>query len=367
MRNPPPSHSSSSPPRSPGRKRRVRRRRKRRRYRRLRLILLGIILGLMAIAIHWISIWVVAFYYSSQAWLQGDLVWIQARMLRQKDYKETKALIQSLESPGIIALKQASQSPGLTWCDEDPQQCLKRLKRRFPLVYQELKASGLDPAHDPYAVISGLDLLQIASSSSSRLFSRQYADIKANEDSTQQALVSARVYAVLNGNPLDTPDLGANCPPSQSDRDCLYTQQRQRVRAIAQVLQPHLQASFIIPAQGTLSQGFNTAHQGIDIANSPGTPILASASGTVLFAGWDEGGLGNLVRIHHADGSIAVYGHNQKVLVNAGDRVEQGQIIAEMGNSGNSTGPHLHFELHLQGQATNPLALLSDVESIAKH
>ncbi|MBD2006462.1 MULTISPECIES: M23 family metallopeptidase, partial [Cyanophyceae] len=101
-------------------------------------------------------------------------------------------------------------------------------------------------------------------------------------------------------------------------------------------------------------------HKGIDIAAPIGTPIFAAASGVVVYARWNSGGYGNLVDIQHPDGSLTRYGHNSKLLVVEGQRVEQGEAIALMGSTGRSTGPHLHFEIRtMQGKVTvNPIALL---------
>jgi murein DD-endopeptidase MepM/ murein hydrolase activator NlpD len=120
---------------------------------------------------------------------------------------------------------------------------------------------------------------------------------------------------------------------------------------------------YMWPAQGALTSGYGwrwgRMHKGIDIANAIGTPILAAAAGVVTYAGWDEGGYGNLVEIEHPDGSMTRYGHNNRILVRPGEQVEQGQQISEMGSTGNSTGPHLHFEIHPPGQeAVNPMAYL---------
>jgi lysostaphin len=113
-----------------------------------------------------------------------------------------------------------------------------------------------------------------------------------------------------------------------------------------------LASGLIWPTQGNLTRGFNTYHEGIDIANSTGTPIVAAASGTVIKAGRDDSGwgLGNVIEIQHPDGSQTVYGHNSRLLVSKGQQVTQGQVIAEMGSTGNSTGPHLHFEFHPDGR-----------------
>ena len=118
------------------------------------------------------------------------------------------------------------------------------------------------------------------------------------------------------------------------------------------------------PAKGVLTSGYGyrwgRLHGGIDIAAPIGTPVLAAASGEVVTAGWHSGGYGNLVKIRHLDDSVTLYAHNNRILVNLGQRVNKGEQIAEIGNTGYSTGPHLHFEIHPKGSgAVNPLALLS--------
>jgi len=120
-------------------------------------------------------------------------------------------------------------------------------------------------------------------------------------------------------------------------------------------------SNLIWPTQGFISQGFRKyQHEGIDIAGASGTPIVAAASGIVVKAGWDDWGLGNALTIKHLDGSITVYGHNRRLLVSKGQQVVRGQIIAEMGSTGNSTAPHLHFEIHPNGQiAVDPLRVLA--------
>lgn len=120
---------------------------------------------------------------------------------------------------------------------------------------------------------------------------------------------------------------------------------------------------YIWPAQGVFTSGYGwrwgRMHRGIDIAGPVGTPIVASAPGTVTYSRWNSGGYGNLVEITHPDGSLTLYAHNNRNLVSEGENVAQGQQIAEMGNTGFSTGPHLHFEIHRPGQgATDPMAFL---------
>jgi murein DD-endopeptidase MepM/ murein hydrolase activator NlpD len=121
---------------------------------------------------------------------------------------------------------------------------------------------------------------------------------------------------------------------------------------------------FIWPARGVLTSGFGwrwgRMHRGIDIAAPVGTPIVAAAAGVVEFSGWNSGGYGYMIDIRHADGTRTRYAHNSRLLVRVGDRVDQGQHIAAMGSTGFSTGPHVHFEIHVPNQGTvNPMSLLA--------
>jgi murein DD-endopeptidase MepM/ murein hydrolase activator NlpD len=119
---------------------------------------------------------------------------------------------------------------------------------------------------------------------------------------------------------------------------------------------------FVMPTHGIFTSGYGARwgvmHWGIDLANSIGTPILAAADGVVVESG-PASGFGLWVRIKHSDGTTTVYGHINRSLVAEGQRVRAGQEIAEMGNRGNSTGPHLHFEVwNAAGQKINPIIWL---------
>jgi len=115
------------------------------------------------------------------------------------------------------------------------------------------------------------------------------------------------------------------------------------------------------PTVGTLTSGFGprdgTIHKGQDIANAIGTPILSAMAGEVIDAG-PASGFGQWVRVQHADGLITVYGHVATFTVGVGQTVTAGQQIATMGNEGQSTGPHLHFEVYVDGTAIDPLPWL---------
>jgi murein DD-endopeptidase MepM/ murein hydrolase activator NlpD len=103
------------------------------------------------------------------------------------------------------------------------------------------------------------------------------------------------------------------------------------------------------PIQGVIKE-----HTGIDIGNTPtGTPVVAAADGVVTYAGW-LGGYGNCVMINHGEGVVTLYGHGNKILTSVNKKVKKGETIMEVGSTGNSTGPHLHFEVRVNGSCTSP-------------
>ncbi len=118
------------------------------------------------------------------------------------------------------------------------------------------------------------------------------------------------------------------------------------------------------PAKGVLTSGYGwrwgKLHAGVDVAAPIGTPVVAAAAGEVIEAGWNSGGYGNLIELQHLDGSVTLYAHNNRILVNVGQKVNQGEQIGEMGSTGYSTGPHVHFEIHPKGHsAVDPMAFLN--------
>ena len=136
---------------------------------------------------------------------------------------------------------------------------------------------------------------------------------------------------------------------------------------VSSVLNPTAETPNIWPVAGPISSyyGYRTSpggigstfHEGVDIAGDYGTPISATAAGTVTKAGW-VGGYGYLVEVRHADGIVTRYGHNSAVLVYEGQHVDQGSMIALMGSTGNSTGPHCHYEVRIHGEAVDPMYFL---------
>ena len=158
------------------------------------------------------------------------------------------------------------------------------------------------------------------------------------------------------GNEPDETTLRANRILNDLDRLNLY-------RIAAQ------KAPFALPVKAAFrfTSGFGMRwgrmHKGTDFAAAHGTPIYATADGVVYSAGWGTG-YGNLVKIQHAFGIETRYAHMSKILVKAGQRVSRGQQIGAMGNTGRSTGTHLHYEVRVGGKAVNPMTYIKAAKDV---
>ncbi len=127
----------------------------------------------------------------------------------------------------------------------------------------------------------------------------------------------------------------------------------------------------LMPTTGKITSGFGYRknpfgsgrqfHYGIDIANRSNTKIKAAGKGVVIFAGYKVG-YGNAIILSHGYGYQSIYGHSRKLLVDVGDKVDKGDIIALMGNSGKSTGTHLHFEIKYYGKSVDPIKIIGNKE-----
>lgn len=116
--------------------------------------------------------------------------------------------------------------------------------------------------------------------------------------------------------------------------------------------------SFLRPYYGSISSRFGSRrsgnHTGVDFCGNVGDPIAAADNGTVIFSGW-SGGYGNVIKIDHNNGYVTYYAHCSKLYADVGDIVEKGETIAAVGNTGNSTGPHVHFEIRYNDTVLNPM------------
>ncbi len=123
----------------------------------------------------------------------------------------------------------------------------------------------------------------------------------------------------------------------------------------------------IWPTSGEVTSGFgwrnspmgggSELHPGMDIANSMGAPVVAAADGLVIQSG-SAGGYGNIVQIDHGNGISTIYGHNSRIIVSVGQNVRKGQVVSYVGSTGKSTGPHLHYEVRVNGNAVDPIGYM---------
>ncbi|MEV4645238.1 M23 family metallopeptidase [Saccharopolyspora sp. NPDC049357] len=120
---------------------------------------------------------------------------------------------------------------------------------------------------------------------------------------------------------------------------------------------------WLAPTRGVISSGFEMRwgemHKGVDIANNVGTPIRAASAGTVIDSG-PASGYGLWIRIAHPNDTVSTYGHIDSAYVPVGRKVQSGDLIAAMGNRGQSTGPHLHFQIEIKGQAVDPVSFYGE-------
>jgi murein DD-endopeptidase MepM/ murein hydrolase activator NlpD len=187
-------------------------------------------------------------------------------------------------------------------------------------------------------------------------------------DHTHAATVLAADSASMNGGTISTSARGmqmvavqpaANVAVHNAELAKGVAFAQERAEREARLQQP----LFVMPTKGIFTSGFGyrwgVLHAGIDLANSIGTPIRAVSDGVVIDAG-PTAGYGMWVKLRHADGTVTLYGHVNTTMVSVGQRVMAGDQIATMGNRGNSTGPHLHFEVLLGGtQRVDPVPWLA--------
>jgi len=187
-------------------------------------------------------------------------------------------------------------------------------------------------------------------------------------DHSKAETVLATRAAATNGGPISTSGGGmqlvtvqpaANVAVHNAELAHGVAFAEERAQREARLQQP----LFIMPTKGIFTSGFGyrwgVLHAGIDLANSIGTPIHAVSDGVVIDSG-PTAGYGMWVKLRHADGTVTLYGHVNTTLVSVGQRVMAGDQIATMGNRGNSTGPHLHFEVLLGGsQRVDPVPWLA--------
>ena len=226
-----------------------------------------------------------------------------------------------------------------------------RPRHRAPLYHRGRHRAAFAvhiPTQGRYAVVVGTAVLSagaVALGSAAALPSAEPEQPTAAQPRVEPPAQRAPAgYAdVVTNELLDVPD---------GDGDSPGTEQPAEVTWRLPLDEVHL-TSLFGPRWGLL-------HQGVDFAAPHGAPVHAAQSGTVIAADWN-GGFGQLVVIDHGDGVSTYYAHNSRLRVSVGQRVLAGDHIADVGDTGDSYGPHSHFELHVDGEAVDPVGYLAEV------
>ena len=217
-------------------------------------------------------------------------------------------------------------------------------------------------------VVAAVAIGAFAAATAGQTLKTEPNDSTASDEVTPLANgVDVQAAMGVGGSTTATPEVLQVTKVGSGSTEAAKLAESQRITAdrIARIEAARVEATrpkFFSPAQGSFTSGFGarwgTSHLGIDIANRIGTPIYAVADGVVIESG-PASGFGLWVRVQHSDGTITVYGHIDRSLVTEGETVKAGEQIAKMGNRGQSTGPHLHFEVWLNGtKKVNPLPWL---------
>jgi murein DD-endopeptidase MepM/ murein hydrolase activator NlpD len=180
--------------------------------------------------------------------------------------------------------------------------------------------------------------------------SRPAISTRTTEVPSERKREYARIAEELNLGKRQTASQLLTRSPSKEVR--LAAGERQKVR----LAYPIQNGSFVRGFGFVRKHKKHLPHNGVDIAAKTGTPIHAAADGIVAYANNELKGYGNIVMIVHPDGAVTSYAHCSKLLVVPGQRVKRGEVIAEVGSTGISQGPHLHFEYRVHGRPKNPMA-----------
>lgn len=247
--------------------------------------------------------------------------------------------------------------------------------------------SDVPTIQDEFAKLSGLfsELGRLSTRSkalSSSYLSQAFSSPMKPEDRRAFLKVESKVNQLFDIKPGPSDLLRLNSNPVAQDRlilgdsdsflpDGLWLK-KEKEEAVEESIpveitpEPVVQNTYVSPTTGTfrwpttgpISQGAHRYHMALDIAVPFGTPILAADGGQVVEAGWNNSGYGNLVVIDHQNGYKTYYAHLSDFAVQVGATVNQGSLIGQVGSTGNSSGPHLHFEIRLQNILQNPFNFL---------
>ena len=246
---------------------------------------------------------------------------------------------------------------------------INRLQQRLNAQQGELKAARDDAQRDINAVAARVGELQAQANRLNALGQRLTHDGKLSDGEFNFDRVPG-MGGAETAEDMPAGDLlkGLDELKSKFDRSgeqlsvlesMMYNQQLQ----LSAVPSSRPSKGYITSGFGTRSDPFNGGrahHLGIDFEANTGDPVLSAAGGVVSFAGVKTG-YGNVVEVDHGNGYSTLYGHNSRLVVRVGDIVRAGQVVAKAGSTGRSTGPHVHFEVHINGRPVNPLPFLDKI------
>jgi murein DD-endopeptidase MepM/ murein hydrolase activator NlpD len=247
---------------------------------------------------------------------------------------------------------------------------ISRLRAQLLAQDKELKAAKADAQREINAVAARVGELQIQANRLNALGERLAKDGKFTDGEFN--------FDKLPGVGGDEAVEDVKSKDLLSDLSALQVQFDNSGRQLsvleAMLFDQHLEMSrtpSTLPGRGYITSTFGTRsdpfsggrahHKGIDFEANTGDPVFAAADGVVSFTGV-KNGYGNVVEVDHGNGYTTLYGHNSAFTVRAGDLIRAGQQIAKAGSTGRSTGPHIHFEVHVNGTAVNPMPFLDSVK-----
>jgi murein DD-endopeptidase MepM/ murein hydrolase activator NlpD len=232
-------------------------------------------------------------------------------------------------------------------------------------------------------VIAQISALKVTVAAEQQALEAEQAQVAAFEQAQKATTVDMKALATQRQNEMNHLESARSAKQkivekAESDK-AAWTKQEDQLQAesdqITALLKkvagsgtvPHGKGVLAWPVNGEVTSGFGyrmhpifhvrKMHTGVDISAGMGTPIKAAAAGTVIFAGW-RGGYGQAVIISHGNGLATLYAHQSKLLVSVGDKVKRGEVIGKVGSTGYSTGPHLHFEVRVNGNPVDPMGYL---------
>lgn len=276
-----------------------------------------------------------------------------------------------LDNSAFDADSQVLRAPELD--DLNDTDNLTPLRLAVPCEFQSDPADVTDaPARrgqhrkEPAGVVKGR--LLIAAMATGAAAAAAHSAVQSSDTKSSETVLAADSSAMQGGATIESTSSGVQLVSvAPAANWSLHNEELARGVAFAQERADRearlSRPLFVKPTTGIFTSGFGyrwgVLHGGIDIANSIGTPILAASDGVVIDAG-PAAGFGMWVKLRHSDGTVTLYGHVNTITCSIGQRVMAGDQIATMGNRGNSTGPHLHFEVLLNGtQRTDPAPWLA--------